>query len=582
MRHLSASIFLAICLTAISYGQPAFPGPINLPVLPSVNVTVLVENMAGGGPVLGEWGLAYLIETGRHRILFDTGSGFTLPGNARTLEVDLAKIDAIVISHGHIDHTGGLVKELETCGPVDLFIHPAAFVARYYKEGLRFIKGGGSLSAADVRRRVRALHETIKPTEIGGGLMVTGEVPRVTDFEDTGLRGDVFMDPDGKTEDLVRDDQAIFFRVPEGVVILLGCAHAGVVNTIQYVSKLTGETRIYAVMGGTHLITASPARMKKTVEAFRRFGLEKIMLSHCTGVDAYAEVARAFPGRCSWPAAGAQVRFGGQRPETAADREDLSATGRQAIKTIRMEEMPWPEIKRAIDSGYTTAVFAVGSTEQHGPHLPEMTDARIGDDVGERVARKLGRALQARTIDVGVSDHHLMFAGTISLKPETLSLVLRDYVDSLVRHGFKRIVIVPTHGGNFATVEQAIGAARIKHPGVETVGFTDVLALVNFLGRISVQNGISAEEGGSHAGESETSMMLTLEADLVATGNFAPGYLGPFGEAETKLLFEKGMRALSSNGVLGDPRKASAARGEVYLEAFADFIVSKIKAKSVH
>ena len=580
MRHSSVSIFLVICLAPISFGQPASPGPVSLPVLQSVNVTVLVENTAGGGPVLGEWGLAYLIETGQRRILFDTGSGFTLSGNAQALDVDLTKIDAVVISHGHIDHTGGLMKALKTCGPVDLFIHAAAFAPRYYKEGLRLIKGGESLSAGDVRRRVRALHETTKPTEIGGGLMVTGEVPRETDFEDTGLRGDVFMDPDGKTEDLVRDDQAIFFRVPEGVVVLLGCAHAGVVNTIRYVSKLTGENKIYAVMGGTHLLTASPARLKMTVAAFRQFGLQKIMLSHCTGVDAYAEIAPAFPGRCSWPAAGTQVLFGGPR-SGAEDREDAGAKGQETKKRIRMEEMPWPDIKQAIDSGYTTAVFAVGSTEQHGPHLPEMTDARIGDEVGERVARKLGHALQARTIDVGVSGHHLSFAGTISLKPETLSLVLRDYVDSLAGHGFKRIVIVPTHGGNFATVQQAISAARIKHPQVETVGFTDVLELVGFLGRISARNGISPEEGGGHAGESETSMMLALEPELVATGSYAPGYLGPLGEAEEKLLFEKGMPALTSNGILGDPRKASAARGEVYLEAFADLVVSKIKTRSV-
>jgi len=128
MRHSSILMVLALGLATISFGQQASQGPVSLPVLPSVNVTVLVENMAGGGPVLGEWGLAYLIETGKHRILFDTGSGFTLPGNARALDVDLAKIDAIVISHGHIDHTGGLMKVLETCGPVDLFIHPAAFV----------------------------------------------------------------------------------------------------------------------------------------------------------------------------------------------------------------------------------------------------------------------------------------------------------------------------------------------------------------------------------------------------------------------------------------------------------------------
>src|SRR5512136_1997153 len=163
-------------------------------------------------------------------------------------------------------------------------------------------------------------------------------------------------------------------------------------------------------------------------------------------------------------------------------------------KTIRMEEMTWPEIKQAIESGYTTAVFAVGSTEQHGPHLPEMTDARIGEDVGERIARKLGNALQARTIDVGISEHHLAFAGTISLKPETLALVLRDTIASLAHHGFTRIVVVPSHGGNFATVGQALVAARRAHPGIEVTGFTDLLALTDFLNQASARYGVSAGE----------------------------------------------------------------------------------------
>lgn len=250
------------------------------------------------------------------------------------------------------------------------------------------------------------------------------------------------------------------------------------------------------------------------------------------------------------------------------------------MKTIIMEQMTWPEIKQAIASGSTTAVFAVGSTEQHGPHLPTMTDARIGDDLAERVARKLGHALQARTIDVGLSEHHLAFAGTISLKAETLSLILRDYVESLVRHGFTRIIIIPSHGGNFATVRQAIEAARKIHPGVEVTGITDLLALTGFLNRVSARHGVTAEEAGAHSGENETSMMMALEKDLVAVERFALGYIGPLGEAEMKIIFEKGMPALTANGVLGNPRTASAEKGEDYLDQWAEYVISEIGAKT--
>ena len=250
------------------------------------------------------------------------------------------------------------------------------------------------------------------------------------------------------------------------------------------------------------------------------------------------------------------------------------------MKTVRMEEMTWPEIKQAIASGFKTAVFAVGSTEQHGPHLPTMTDARIGDDLAERVARKLGRALQARTVDIGISEHHLAFAGTISLKPETLSLILRDYIDSLVHHGFTRIIIIPSHGGNFATVRQAIEAAHRAHPGIEVTGFTDLLALTAFLEKTSARHGVTAGEAGAHSGENETSMMLALESGLVRVDRFEPGYVGPLGESEMKIIFEKGMPALTANGVLGDPRTASAEKGEDYLDQWAEFIISEIGAKS--
>ena len=310
MKRFSGILLSILGLAAVSFGQVQSPRPAALPVLPRMDVTVLVENMAGDTSVLGEWGLSFFIETDRHRILFDTGGGRTLLENARALGVDLGKIDAIVISHGHRDHTGGLDKTLETCGPVDLFIHPAAFTTRYWKEGSRVATEVMPLSREQLSRRVRALHETAKPAVVCDGVMVTGQIPRLTEFEDTGVRAFAFLDADLKTSDPILDDQAVFFRIPEGVVVLLGCGHAGVVNTVQYVSQLTGESKIFAVMGGTHLLGASANRLQKTVEAFRRFGLRKIMLCHCTGADAFAELAKAFPGRCSWPSSGSRVRFG--------------------------------------------------------------------------------------------------------------------------------------------------------------------------------------------------------------------------------------------------------------------------------
>jgi creatinine amidohydrolase len=246
------------------------------------------------------------------------------------------------------------------------------------------------------------------------------------------------------------------------------------------------------------------------------------------------------------------------------------------MKTIRMEEMTCPDINAAITLGYTTAVVGVGSTEQHGPHLPTMTDSRIAEEIANRVARKLGNALQAQTVAVGISAHHLSFGGTLSLRPETLKMILRDYVESLSRCGFRQIIFLPCHGGNFAAVEQMISESRAALPRMKITGYTDLLNFAHFLNSLSNQFGISDEESGAHAGENETSIMLALEGDLVLKDRFVPGYLGQTTENEVRLITEKGMPALTPNGILGDPRKASADKGEFYLEGLADFLVREI------
>ncbi len=249
------------------------------------------------------------------------------------------------------------------------------------------------------------------------------------------------------------------------------------------------------------------------------------------------------------------------------------------MKTIKMEDMNWPDIKKAIDGGYTTVVVGVGSIEQHGPHLPTKTDTMIGDMVALRFAMTWENALQARTIPVGCSEHHLAFPGTISIKAPTLKAIIADYTDSLARHGFETIIFLPLHGGNFTAVEEAIEEQQAKFPDLKIVGYTDLMGLTGCLFDISAEFGVTSEEAGAHAGENETSLILAFASHLVREDRYGPGYLGPLGKKEVKLILQEGMPALSEKGVLGDPTKASAEKGAVYLEKTVDFLVEEIKKK---
>lgn len=311
----------AVLAAVLTLGLPLFTQAqqrsrqesLELQVLPQVTVTVLVDNMAGTNAVLGEWGASFLVSTDQTRLLFDMGAGQTLISNARALNVDLTQLEAMVISHVHYDHTRGLDAALSASGPVDLYLHPACFETRYYRTAAQTLVMTLPVPRDELQHRVRNIIDTKGPTALPGGFVVTGEVPRVTDYEDTGVTRAAFLDEALTIPDPILDDQAMFFRVPEGLVILLGCAHAGLVNTMEYITELTGESRIYAVMGGTHLISASPDRIEKTIEALRKFDVQRIMLSHCTGMEAYAELARAFPGKVSWPGAGRRIQFGSRQ-----------------------------------------------------------------------------------------------------------------------------------------------------------------------------------------------------------------------------------------------------------------------------
>ncbi len=247
------------------------------------------------------------------------------------------------------------------------------------------------------------------------------------------------------------------------------------------------------------------------------------------------------------------------------------------MKTIKIFDMNWPDIGEAIEQGFDSIIIAVGAIEQHGPHLPLKTDSLIGEELTHSIAKKLGKTLQGPTINVGCSEHHMEFPGTVSILDSTLKSIISDYTQSFVKHGFKNIIFIPSHGGNFAAMGEVIEKLQEQYPDNNVIGYADLTKYLEIIKQISVEAGITAEEGGAHAGENETSIMLALEEKLVVKERFEPGYVGIFGEKERNLAFSKGLKALTDNGVFGDPTKANWKAGKVYLQKLCDFLVSEIK-----
>ena len=247
------------------------------------------------------------------------------------------------------------------------------------------------------------------------------------------------------------------------------------------------------------------------------------------------------------------------------------------METIRMENMGWLDIKAAIDNGFTTVVVGVGSAEQHGHHLPIKTDALIGNALAHAFAVRWGNVLQAPTICVGCSEHHMGFPGTITLKKETLKAILIDYIESLSRHGFKTIILLPSHGGNFSIVDEVVAQYKDKNAGIKVVGVVNLIKLFDFVSNLGKNFDVTPEKGGVHSGDFETSIMLFLAKELVRSDRYKAGYIGKFGELEHKTMLANGIKGLSDIGVLGDPCDSTAEKGKVYFEGWVDFCIAEIK-----
>jgi 7,8-dihydropterin-6-yl-methyl-4-(beta-D-ribofuranosyl)aminobenzene 5'-phosphate synthase len=261
-----------------------------------VKITTLSENSAGAG-CIGEWGLSMLVEADGKKILFDTGAGVAAVHNADLMGVDFSTIDKMVLSHGHYDHTGGLLEVMKRAGKQEIIAHPDVWARKYGSldntparyVGIPFIRESLEVMGA-------SFNLTTEPVKLSEHITTTGEVPMLNDYEtvETYLR---VMEGNDLKQDKINDDLSLVIDTDFGLVVVLGCAHHGIVNNLQRAKKVTGKDNIYAAIGGTHLVHASKDRLEKTAAALLEMGVQYLGVSHCTGFGASAYLAQVFGDR---------------------------------------------------------------------------------------------------------------------------------------------------------------------------------------------------------------------------------------------------------------------------------------------
>ncbi len=258
-------------------------------------IKVVVENSVSERKYLSEHGLSFYIDTGDKKILFDCGQGAAFYANLYPMGIYVSLIDIIALSHGHYDHTGGVEYILSRNSKAIVYAHPSALLQKFKNDNgaVREI-GMPEFSKKSLAKRNSHFKPTTKPTEIAAGVFLSGEIPRKHGEE--GIGSESFCkDAAGKIPDDIPDDQSLFIKTPGGTVVLLGCAHSGLINTLDYIQKLTGGEPFAAVIGGMHLRSASEARIRWTLKELARFKIGKIAPAHCTGGPATNAIMNAYP-----------------------------------------------------------------------------------------------------------------------------------------------------------------------------------------------------------------------------------------------------------------------------------------------
>ncbi len=257
----------------------------------SLKITIVVDNEAADG-FRSEHGLAISIATGNETIIFDSGQGEAFLDNLSRLGLSLNQITKLVLSHGHYDHTGAVKDIVDGADYLSVYAHPDFAKQRYSihagKEPKDISINGEQKDALEQLPKEQAFLAK-EPLEITANVYTTGEIPRVNRYENTG--GPFYLDANKSVKDLILDDQSVCIKTNLGIVVITGCCHSGIINTLDYVSQLFDEN-IHMVIGGLHLNSASDQRVKHTIDSFRKHNVKKIIPCHCTGIDVVNRLKR--------------------------------------------------------------------------------------------------------------------------------------------------------------------------------------------------------------------------------------------------------------------------------------------------
>jgi 7,8-dihydropterin-6-yl-methyl-4-(beta-D-ribofuranosyl)aminobenzene 5'-phosphate synthase len=285
-----------------------------------IKLTILVDNYVDRMKLKAEHGWSILIEKGSHKILFDCGQSSLLLDNAKILGADLNRIDSIVLSHGHYDHTGGLLPLLKYLNKnIDVYVHPCAFEEKFSQyRGFNGFKENRYIGIPEKKqvyeKNGASFKESKNSVKIGENIFLSGQINENNNTGNLGssenIKDSFCIKKDGDfTKDPLFDDISIFVKLPDLLLIVTGCAHSGILNIIKKARDLKLVKSEIAIIGGLHLSNIQKQDLDNIICELEKFNIRLLVPAHCTGIDAFVKLKNVFGSKCVFGRAGKEINL---------------------------------------------------------------------------------------------------------------------------------------------------------------------------------------------------------------------------------------------------------------------------------